>query len=179
MTADRHKVLGIAFIGVLVLPALADLRLLRKVFTETVDVTLKTSHIGLQLNKHADVKLRGIIVGEVRDVSTDGDGATVELSLKPEQVGRDPSASAPGSCRRPCSARSTSRWSRRPAPQGRPIKAGDVIARDRTAVGIEIEKVLNDALPLLQARRPGRPERDPERAGHRARGPRRRDRPAR
>ena len=63
-----------------------------KVFTKTIDVELKTSHIGLQLNKHADVKLRGIIVGEVRDVSTDGDEATVELSLKPDQVGEISSA---------------------------------------------------------------------------------------
>jgi ABC-type transporter Mla subunit MlaD len=36
-------------------------------------------------------------------------------------------------------------------PEGAHIKAGDVIQRDKTAVGIEIEKVLNDALPLLQA----------------------------
>jgi phospholipid/cholesterol/gamma-HCH transport system substrate-binding protein len=38
-----------------------------------------------------------------------------------------------------------------PANPGRPIRAHNVIQRDDTTVGIEVEKVLNDALPLLTA----------------------------
>ena len=149
-----HKVLGVAFIGVLVFLLWLTYAFYAKVFTKTVNVELKTSHIGLQLNEHADVKLRGIIVGEVRGVSTDGDEATVDLALKPDQVNE---ISAAVSARilpktlfgekyvalvPPTGAEATG---------GRHIKAGDVISRDKTAVGIEIEKVLNDALPLLQA----------------------------
>ena len=56
-----HKVLGVAFIGVLCFLLWLTYAFYAKVFTKTVNVELKTSHIGLQLNRHADVKLRGII----------------------------------------------------------------------------------------------------------------------
>ncbi|MFI7062012.1 MCE family protein [Kribbella sp. NPDC050124] len=146
-----HKVLGVAFIGVLCFLLWLTYAFYAKVFTKTVDVELKTSHIGLQLNKHADVKLRGIIVGEVRSVSTDGDEATVELSLKPNEV--DEISSAVSARILPKTLFGEKYVSLVPpaGAQGRHIKAGDVISRDKTAVGIEIEKVLNDALPLLQA----------------------------
>src|SRR4051812_29650649 len=86
------RVLGVAFIGVLCFLVWLTYAFYAKVFTKTIDVELKTSHIGLQLNKGADVKLRGIIVGEVQSVSTDGDEATVELALKPDQISEISSA---------------------------------------------------------------------------------------
>ncbi|MDX6258460.1 MAG: phospholipid/cholesterol/gamma-HCH transport system substrate-binding protein [Kribbellaceae bacterium] len=122
-----------------------------KVFTATVDVKLQTSHIGLQLNRHADVKLRGIIVGEVRAVSTDGDFATVQLSLKPDAVKEISSQVSARILPKTLFGEKYVALVPPPGPEGRPIRAGDTIARDKTAVGIEIEKVLNDALPLLQA----------------------------
>ncbi|TDO49348.1 phospholipid/cholesterol/gamma-HCH transport system substrate-binding protein [Kribbella sp. VKM Ac-2527] len=143
--------LGIAFIGVVCFLLWLTYAFYAKVFTDTVDVQLKTSHIGLQLNKHADVKLRGVIVGEVRDVSTDGDEATVELALKPDQVEE---ISREVSARILPKTLFGEKYVALVPPagnEGQHIKAGDVISRDKTAVGIEIEKVLNDALPLLQA----------------------------
>ncbi|TDW88893.1 MCE family protein [Kribbella sp. VKM Ac-2566] len=146
-----HKVLGVAFIGVLVFLLWLTYAFYAKVFTKTVNVELKTSHIGLQLNEHADVKLRGIIVGEVRGVSTDGDEATVDLALKPDQVAEISSAVSARILPKTLFGEKYVALVPPQGPEGRPIKAGDVISRDKTAVGIEIEKVLNDALPLLQA----------------------------
>jgi virulence factor Mce-like protein len=146
-----HKVLGVAFIGVLVFLLWLTYAFYAKVFTKTVNVELKTSHIGLQLNEHADVKLRGIIVGEVRGVSTDGDEATVNLALKPDQVAEISSAVSARILPKTLFGEKYVALVPPQGPEGRPIKAGDVISRDKTAVGIEIEKVLNDALPLLQA----------------------------
>ena len=45
-----------------------------KKFVDVVPVTLKTSNIGLQLPALADVKIRGVIVGEVREIASDGEG---------------------------------------------------------------------------------------------------------
>lgn len=146
-----HKVLGVAFIGVLCFLLWLTYAFYAKVFTKTVDVELKTSHIGLQLNEHADVKLRGIIVGEVRGVSTDGDEATVKLSLKPDQVDEISSAVSARILPKTLFGEKYVALVPPNGPEGPHIKAGDVISRDKTAVGIEIEKVLNDALPLLQA----------------------------
>jgi virulence factor Mce-like protein len=144
-------VLGVAFIGVLVFLLWLTYAFYAKVFTKTVNVELKTSHIGLQLNEHADVKLRGIIVGEVRGVSTDGDEATVDLALKPDQVSEISSAVSARILPKTLFGEKYVALVPPTGAEGAHIKAGDVISRDKTAVGIEIEKVLNDALPLLQA----------------------------
>ncbi|WP_405069318.1 MCE family protein [Kribbella sp. NBC_01510] len=146
-----HKILGVAFIGVLCFLLWLTYAFYAKVFTETVNVELKTSHIGLQLNEHADVKMRGIIVGEVTGVSTDGDEATVNLALKPDQVAEISSAVSARILPKTLFGEKYVALVPPTGAEGRHIKAGDVIARDKTAVGIEIEKVLNDALPLLQA----------------------------
>ena len=146
-----RRVLGTAFIGLVCFLLWLTYAFYAKVFTDTVEVKLQTSHIGLQLNRHADVKLRGIIVGEVRSVSTDGDTATVNLSLKPDQAKE---VSSQVSARILPKTLFGEKYVALVPPEGsagRSIRAGDVIARDKTAVGIEIEKVLNDALPLLQA----------------------------
>jgi virulence factor Mce-like protein len=146
-----HKILGVAFIGVLCFLLWLTYAFYAKVFTETVSVELKTSHIGLQLNDHADVKLRGIIVGEVTGVSTDGDEATVDLALKPDQVAEISSAVSARILPKTLFGEKYVALVPPSGAEGRHIRAGDVIARDKTAVGIEIEKVLDDALPLLQA----------------------------
>jgi len=146
-----HKILGVAFIGVLCFLLWLTYAFYAKIFTKTVDVELKTSHIGLQLNDHADVKLRGIIVGEVTGVSTDGDEATVRLALKPDQVGEISDAVSARILPKTLFGEKYVALVPPSGAEGRHIRAGDVIARDKTAVGIEIEKVLNDALPLLQA----------------------------
>ncbi|WP_344840099.1 MCE family protein [Kribbella ginsengisoli] len=146
-----RRVLGTAFIGMLCFLLWLTYAFYAKVFTATVDVKLQTSHIGLQLNRHADVKLRGIIVGEVRDVSTDGDFATVHLALKPDQVKEISAQVSARILPKTLFGEKYVALVPPPGPEGRAIKAGDTISRDKTAVGIEIEKVLNDALPLLQA----------------------------
>jgi virulence factor Mce-like protein len=146
-----RRLLGTAFIGLLCFLLWLTYAFYAKVFTATVEVKLQTTHIGLQLNRHADVKLRGIIVGEVRDVSTDGDFATVYLSLKPDAVREISSQVSARILPKTLFGEKYVALVPPAGPEGRAIKAGDTISRDKTAVGIEIEKVLNDALPLLQA----------------------------
>ncbi|WP_433010118.1 MCE family protein [Kribbella sp. CA-294648] len=146
-----RRLLGTAFIGMLCFLLWLTYAFYAKVFTDTVDVKLQTSHIGLQLNRHADVKLRGIIVGEVREVSTDGDFATVHLALKPDLVKEISSQVSARILPKTLFGEKYVALVPPAGGAGRAIRAGDVISRDKTAVGIEIEKVLNDALPLLQA----------------------------
>jgi phospholipid/cholesterol/gamma-HCH transport system substrate-binding protein len=70
----RTRALGIAFLVVLALLVGLSVAAYRKVFTPIVPVTLEADHVGNQLDPAADVKLRGIVVGEVRSVSSTGDG---------------------------------------------------------------------------------------------------------
>ena len=49
-------------------------------------VTLKTDTTGVNLPQNADVKLRGMIVGEVRKVEPDGDGVKLLLAMNPKLI---------------------------------------------------------------------------------------------
>ena len=68
----KRRSLGVLLI-VLILALLSlSVAFYEKVFTSTTDVTLQTDSIGNQLQAQSDVKLRGIIVGEVTSVSSRG-----------------------------------------------------------------------------------------------------------
>ena len=57
-----------------------------KKFTDYDRVKVETSNIGLQLPARADVKIRGVLVGEVLDMSATSDGAELTLGLFPSQI---------------------------------------------------------------------------------------------
>ena len=145
---------GVGFI--LVVASLIGLSIasFQKVFTSVVMVSLETDRIGSQLQEASDVKIRGLIVGEVRSIRTTGKGATLELALKPEMVDLIP---ADVSARLLPKTLFGERYVDLVAPQGssdRHIEGGDTISQDRTSVAIELEKVFEDLLPLLRTVQP-------------------------
>jgi virulence factor Mce-like protein len=120
-------------------------------------VTLRTDRAGNQLSAHADVKLRGVVVGEVRSVRSDGTGAVLDLALDPDRARLVPAdvtaqllpktlfgekevvlstatATAPGA--------------------GPFLHAGSVIDQDHSSTARETETAVNDLLPLLRSLRP-------------------------
>ena len=72
-----HKALGIIFVCLLVLAGWLTYAVFTKRFASYDEVTLQTSKIGLQLPERADVKVRGVIVGEVLDYDANAEGADV------------------------------------------------------------------------------------------------------
>ena len=82
----RLRLAGVGFLVVVALLVGLTVALYQKTFTPVVKVSLKADRIGNQLSAPADVKLRGLIVGEVRAVSSTGDGATIDLALQPSKV---------------------------------------------------------------------------------------------
>ncbi len=83
-----HKVLGVAFICLLVAGVWFTHAIFSKKFVDYDRVTLQTSRIGLQLPARADVKVRGVIVGEVLDFEPTDAGAEITLGTPPGR-GRD------------------------------------------------------------------------------------------
>ena len=79
------KAFGIAFLVLLLLFVYLTYAIFTKKFVDYVPVKLKTSTIGLQLPALADVKIRGLLVGEVRRIESNGDGATLYLAHQPER----------------------------------------------------------------------------------------------
>lgn len=151
----RYQALGIAFLLAAGLFFAGTIGSYQKVFTPVVQVQLETDRIGNQMRTGADVKARGVVVGEVRDVRAEsGDGAVLDLALQPDQAERVPSSSA---ARLVPKTLFGERYVDLKIPEGSPgagLSAGDVIPQDRSESAIEVEKVLDDLMPVLQAVQP-------------------------
>ncbi|HWO63846.1 MAG TPA: MCE family protein, partial [Umezawaea sp.] len=150
----RQRLLGVVFLTVIVVFLALTVALYDNAFTKVVTVTLKTDHVGNQLLTASDVKVRGLIVGEVRRIRSTGDGAELELALQPDKVDLIP---------RDVSARLLpktlfgERYVNLVLPKDGStshLTDGSVIEQDRSSSAIELEQVLNDLMPVLQAVQP-------------------------
>jgi phospholipid/cholesterol/gamma-HCH transport system substrate-binding protein len=147
----QHKALGVVFLALVVLSGYLTYAVFAKKFSDYDEVTLKTSKIGLQLPLRADVKIRGVIVGEVLETRTDADGAEVVLGLFQDHTDSVP-ADVTGSIV-PKTLFGEKYVSLIPASDSdEPIQAGATI--ERTQVATEVEEVLSDLYPLLRAVQP-------------------------
>ncbi|MFC4608661.1 MCE family protein [Streptomyces maoxianensis] len=150
----RLRLYGIVFIAVIALLLSLSVAVYQQVFVSVVRITLEADTLGNQLDPRADVKLRGLLVGEVREVRADGEKATLDIALKPEHISRIP---ADVHARLLPKTLFGEKYVELVEPRdsaGRHIRAGDVITQDRTKAGIELQHLLNDLLPLLRTVRP-------------------------
>ncbi|MBC7374299.1 MAG: MCE family protein [Frankiales bacterium] len=152
--AVKRRVLGLGFLAVIAGAVALSIALYNKAFTPVVEVTLKAGSAGNQLSAPADVKLRGLIVGEVRTISSTGDGATLELALDPDQVALIPANVQAQLVPKTLFGEKFVDLVIPDKPSQTPIRAGAVIGQDRSVTARETEQALNDLLPLLTALRP-------------------------
>ncbi|MFE0149371.1 MCE family protein [Nonomuraea sp. NPDC059007] len=152
----RRRLAGVAFLMVPVLLVWLSVAVYTKRFAEVALVTLRASAVGHQMHPLADVKVRGVVVGEVRTIAADGDGARLTLAIEPEHL-----RLIPADVR--AQMLPTTVFGARyvalipPAkPSVRRLADGAVIAEDRTANAIELQVVLNNLLRLLTAVKPAK-----------------------
>jgi phospholipid/cholesterol/gamma-HCH transport system substrate-binding protein len=150
----RYRLLGISMIIVIVLLLALTVAFYNKAFTPVTEVSVKTERAGLQLLPHSDVKVRGLIVGEVRGTDATSDGAVLHLALD-----RDKAKLIPNNVQARLLPKTLFgekyvdlQVPAQAGPAG--LRAGQVIQQDRSQTAVEIDKVLNDLLPLLQAVKP-------------------------
>jgi len=142
---------GAAFLALCLLFVWLTYAVFTKKFSDYDEVTLQSSKVGLSLPARADVKIRGVLVGEVLDVRTDGDGAKLTLGLYPDQTKTIPSNVTASILPKTLFGEKYVSLDV-PRSPGRPIRAGETIKR--TDVAIEIEEVINDLFPLLRTVQP-------------------------
>jgi phospholipid/cholesterol/gamma-HCH transport system substrate-binding protein len=149
---DHHRILGAIFIGMLVL----GIWLVNAVFTQKFisfdNVSLKTDTIGLQLPKQADVKVRGVIIGQVNKIASNGHGATLTLGLKPDKIKMLPKNVTAAILPKTLFGEKFVELEIPKNPSSTSLHSGDTI--DQTKLPIEVEKVLNDIYPLLRTVQP-------------------------
>ncbi|HEX5117196.1 MAG TPA: MCE family protein [Pseudonocardiaceae bacterium] len=150
----RRRAVGVVFLVVLALLVWLSLAIYNKQFTPVVSVMLDTDSAGNEMHPHAEVKLRGVVVGEVRRISSTGDGARLELAIQPDRVNRLPANVS-------AELLPTTLFGERyvdlvvPAvPDPQRLTTGSVIGEDRSRDAIELQKVLSDLLPMLTAVQP-------------------------
>ena len=124
-----------------------------KAFVNYDNVTLTGVKAGLNLPENADIKLRGMIVGEVREVKVVGDEINFVLGMNPELIDNVPAdVTAQIVPKTLFGEKYISLIPADEATGGRSLRAGDTIRG--AVVPIEFEKVLNDFYPLLTAVEP-------------------------
>ena len=159
MAADNlaplpKRLLGLAMLGLVAALLALCVAVYAKVFTSTVPVTMQIDQVDNSLAPQAEVRLRGVTVGEVTNVSTDGKLATVSLALQPDDASHIPSNVTARLLPKSLFGERYVALEVPPNPSGTEIKAGDVITRDRSSDAIQTEQVFNHLLPLLQAVKP-------------------------
>ncbi|MGH3433976.1 MAG: MCE family protein [Thermocrispum sp.] len=149
----RHQFYGLVFLVLAALFFAVTIGIYNKAFTDVALVELKTEFAGNQMRPGADVKIRGVRVGEVREITSQGRGATLQLAIEPERL-----AVIPSNVRArllPKTLFGERYVALQPVEQqARPMRAGDVIGQDRSRNAIELERVFDNLLPLLQAVEP-------------------------
>ncbi|MGH3567476.1 MAG: MCE family protein [Pseudonocardia sp.] len=152
--ALRRRLQGLAFLAVVV--ALLGLAVAKYegAFSDGVPVTLQLERAGNQLAERGDVKVRGLIVGTIEDISTGGSGATVELSLHPDKIGLIPANVSARLIPKTLFGEKYVSLVPPAQPSVARLAAGDVIGMDRSQSARELERVLDGLLPLLTAVEP-------------------------
>lgn len=149
---STHKVLGVAFILMLVAGVWFTYAVFTKKFAEYDEVKLQTSEIGLQLPARADVKIRGVIVGEVLAFDANAEGAELTLGIYPDETETIPANVTGSIVPKTLFGEKYVALEVPEDPAPEPIAAGATI--ERTDVAIEVEKVLSDLYPLLRTVQP-------------------------
>ncbi|MFI1529114.1 MCE family protein [Streptomyces griseus] len=150
----RRRLAGVTFLVVPAVLVWVSVSVYEKDFTDDATVTVRTGAVGNEMHDNADVKLRGVVIGQVRSIATDGDGARLTLAIdrdKLDQVPADVTAQMLPTTL--FGARFVALVPPR-IPTGTTLRAGAVIPQDRSSNAIELEQVLDNLLPLLTAVKP-------------------------
>ncbi|WP_410656624.1 MCE family protein [Amycolatopsis sp. lyj-112] len=150
----RRRLLGLLLVAVLIGGVALSIALYQRAFTPVVKVKLQSSSIGNQLLVQSDVKVRGLIVGSVRDIAATPDGAELTLALTPESAKLIPQNVSARFLPKTLFGERFVSLEIPDAPSTTTIAEGDVITQDRTSSAVELEQAFSHLMPVLQAVQP-------------------------
>ncbi|MDQ3578662.1 MAG: MCE family protein [Actinomycetota bacterium] len=150
----RRRLLGLTFIALVVALVALSIAMYNKAFTSVASVTLTTDKVGNQLTIHSDVKVRGLIVGEVRRITPTASGATLDLALDPDKIDVIPANVSARFLPKTLFGERYVSLQIPDAPAERALSAGDRIDQDRSIKAVELEQAFESLLPVLQAVQP-------------------------
>jgi virulence factor Mce-like protein len=143
------RTLGALFLAMVVFFVWLTYAFFDKQFVDYDPITVKASKAGVNLPENADVKLRGVIVGEVRSIEPTEDGVEMLLAMKPDLLADVPAGVSAQIVPKTLFGEKFISLIPPATSTGESLQAGDVI--ERATVPIEVEELLNDLQPLLTA----------------------------
>jgi phospholipid/cholesterol/gamma-HCH transport system substrate-binding protein len=156
MTRLRYQAYGVAMLVVGALFVALCLAYFNQTFRPVDHVSLDISRSGLQLLPGSDVKVRGVIVGDVSSISSDGTGAVIHLRLDPTRAKRLPDNVSARLLPKTIFGEKYVDLMLPATPSSRHLSDGDVIPEDRSQPALEISQALDDLLPMLRSVEPAK-----------------------
>ncbi len=148
---DRQVVYGFVFLGLIVALIAGTIAKYQGAFDDTVEVTVEADRAGLTLAAGAPIKLRGVEIGSVSDVETDGRRVTIVLEIDEDKVDRVPADVTAQIV--PPTAFGAKYVQLTPVEEGGPtIEAGAVIPADK--VTVEVDEAFENLTKVLDVARP-------------------------
>lgn len=153
-TTVRRRLMGLALLMSMVLFVSLTVAIYQKAFKPVVEVMLHAESTGNQLKPRSDVKVRGVRVGKVREITSTGDGARMRLALDPAKVDKIPANVSARLLPKTLFGERYVALQLPEDPATRHLSTGDVIGQDRTKAAIKLQKVFADTLETLEAVQP-------------------------
>ncbi|WP_447644993.1 MCE family protein [Nocardioides zeae] len=147
-------VLGLVLLLVVALGAGAVVLAYDQAFTSRTEVVLTTGSVGNALQKGSDVKLNGVPVGEVTEVRATDDGARLVLALEPDVADGLPTDTVARLLPKTLFGERYVQLLAEGARSGQGLADGATIRQDDSDEAVELEEVLDELLPVLQAVQP-------------------------
>ncbi len=150
MRRHPYKLYGVTLLAVVAGLIALSILAFNQTFSSATYVTVHLQRAGLQLLPGSDVKVRGIIVGSVQDISSDGTGAELRLRLQPSWAKRLPTNISIRLLPKTLFGEKYVDVMLPAAQASTHLHDGSVIAEDQTKPTLEIDQALNDLLPVLR-----------------------------
>jgi phospholipid/cholesterol/gamma-HCH transport system substrate-binding protein len=145
----RDEFLGLTLLIILGGLVWLSIAMFNQQFRSSTPVSVHISRAGLQLLPGSDVKMRGIIVGNVQQITSDGNGAEIKMQLQPKWAKRIPANVSARLVPKTIFGEKYVDLVPPSQPSGY-LASGAIIPEDHSTPALEINQALDDLLPVLR-----------------------------
>jgi phospholipid/cholesterol/gamma-HCH transport system substrate-binding protein len=154
--AEHRRLLryGLVFLALVATLVGLSIAVYQKAFSPVTMVELHAGRAGLQLAQFGDVRMHGVLVGQVRSIGEDGGQAVIKVALDPAAARTIPENVSAQILPTTLFGQKFISLDDPAHPSARPLADGDVIPASRVRTNVELSRILARLFPLLRAVRP-------------------------
>lgn len=150
MSSTRKRLLAVLFVVIVLAFVGVTVAIYNRAFTKSDTITMFTDDMAFSLPNDADVKARGVLVGRVAEVQPEGDKVRVDMEFTPEFMDQLPSNISGRLLPKTLFGERYVSLAFPDTPVGT-LEAGGTIEQDTRGNALELGRVLDGLLPVLEA----------------------------